>query len=375
MIERNRDKCINIMEKVAKEKKIKPIEEEEYKKMKKDLKKKKAPDQQEWRYEWIECAGKDLEESLQEMLNKILETKIQPKEWKEMRIKSIAKDSKKKMEIESRRGLFLTNIISKCMEKVLLNRRKEEIEAQITAFQSGGIKGRSISDNLFILNTVIDEYRIKKENLYILFGDLEKCFDKLCLKDCIIELVECGIPVEEAIFLYEMNTNIEAEVDTPSGKTKAIKIKEVVRQGTIYGPMLCGISTDRITKMGKAESLVIEDVELKCPIFVDDIAAMGKKKHIEDIAEKMKILETTKKFVFNITKGKSEVLVIKNNKKEEEEVVEIEVRKGKIGKTGEYKYLGDYYSKEGNNILKFRKGWQRQSIWHTKKEEWEMGKV
>ena len=71
---------------------------------------------------------------------------------------------------------------------------------------------------------------------------------------------------------------------------------------------------------------------------------------------KMKILETTKKFVFNVKKGKSELLVIKNNKKEEEEeeeeVVEIEVRKGKIGKTEEYKYLGDYYSKEGNNNRK-----------------------
>ena len=77
-----------------------------------------------------------------------------------------------------------------------------------------------------------------------------------------------------------MNKNIEAEVDTPSGKTQPIKINEVVRQGTIYGPMLCGISTDRINKMGKVESLVIEDVELKYPIFVDVIAAMGKKKHI-----------------------------------------------------------------------------------------------
>ena len=56
--------------------------------------------------------------------------------------------------------------------------------------------------------------------------------------------------------------------------------------------MLCGISTDRINKMGKGEPLVIEDVEVKYPIFVDDIAAMGKKKHIEEMAEKMKILET-----------------------------------------------------------------------------------
>ena len=266
-IERNRDKCIKIMEKVSEEKEIRPIQEEEYKHMKEELKKKKAPDQQGWRYEWVECAGKDLEESIKEMMNTMLEMKIQPKEWKEMRIKSIAKDSRKKMEMENRRGLFLTNILSKCMEKLLLNRRKEEIEGNITPFQCGGVKGRSICDNLFILNTVMDEYRERKENLYILFGDLEKCYDKLCLKDCIIELVEIGVPVEEAMYIYGMNRNIEAEVDTPLGKTEPINIKEVVRQGTIYGTTLWGISTDRINKMGRAEYVVYWRCRGKVPDF------------------------------------------------------------------------------------------------------------
>ena len=34
----------------------------------------------------------------------------------------------------------------------------------------------------------MNEYRISKMNLYLFFGDLEKCFDKLCLKDFILKL-------------------------------------------------------------------------------------------------------------------------------------------------------------------------------------------
>ena len=114
------------------------------------------------------------------------------------------------------------------------------------------------------------------------------------------------------MYIYEMNREIKAEVDTPVGKTEPFVIKEVVRQGTIYGPTLCSITTDRINKMGNDEPVVIGDVIVRCPIFVDDIAGIGKKGDIEKVAEKMKSLEITKKFVFNNKKNKSEILVIRN---------------------------------------------------------------
>ena len=73
----------------------------------------------------------------------------------------------------------------------------------------------------------------ERKNLYILFGDLENCFDKLCLRDCIMELEELGGPIEEAMFIYEMNKNITAEVETPVGIIGSFEIEEVGGQGTI----------------------------------------------------------------------------------------------------------------------------------------------
>ena len=71
------------------------------------------------------------------MMNQYLKEFDYPEEWKRMNIKSVSKNGKKKMEMEYRRGLFLTNILSKCMEKILLNRRRTEIEENMTQFQSG----------------------------------------------------------------------------------------------------------------------------------------------------------------------------------------------------------------------------------------------
>ena len=43
------------------------------------------------------------------------------------------------------------------------------------------------------------------------------------------------------------------------------------------------------------------------------------------------------------------------DKQEETENIEIEVRKGKIGQTDTYKYLGDHYNETGSNVYKIRK--------------------
>ena len=89
----------------------------------------------------------------------------------------------------------------------------------------------------------------KQKELYILFADLEKCFDHLWLKDCIREVVEAGMPAAEAAKIYKMNAKVNVVVETPVGKTEAFQLKEIVRQGTVSAVDLCGVSTDKINKL------------------------------------------------------------------------------------------------------------------------------
>ena len=79
----------------------------------------------------------------------------------------------------------MTNIISKIFEKKLKARNENHIKEELTPYQCGGAPERSVADHLYTLRAIINEYRISKRNLY--FGDLEKCFDKLCIKDSILE--------------------------------------------------------------------------------------------------------------------------------------------------------------------------------------------
>ena len=347
-IEEMVDRCIEAMKKKAEEIPIQPITNKEYEEMKKSLKTKKAPDLQGWFYEMIIHAGQDLEESIKSMMNMILKMKEIPDEWNEMEILPIDKTTGW-LELKNKRGLFLTNIMSKCVETVLFQRREEILRVNLSPFQNGGIAKRRREDNLFMVNHTINEYRKRKKDLYLLFADIEKCFDILWLKDCIIELTRNGTPIEEAMFIYEINKNIKATVRTPVGKTEKIELKEIVRQGTVGGNKLCVVSTDRINRMGS----YLERDGLRYPLFVDDKLGLGDADTLKEMCWKMNTLETTKKYKYNTKTGKSEWMVIKNSRKKEEEL-ELKVASGKIGRTKKYKYVGDMYDEKGKNMSKIK---------------------
>ena len=110
--------------------------------------------------------------------------------------------------------------------------------------QTSGRKQRSIVDNLMILNSIIENQR-QNENLF--FADAKKCFDKLWLKDCLTEMYNLGYSPGTIRSLYEMNKTSNIAVDTPVGKTSSITVQEAVKQGTIFGPIMCCASTSNFS--------------------------------------------------------------------------------------------------------------------------------
>ena len=52
------------------------------------------------------------------------------------------------------------------------------------------MKGKGITDNLFILRGVIDHSKHLQKEIWITFYDTEKCFVSLWLEDCINSLYE-----------------------------------------------------------------------------------------------------------------------------------------------------------------------------------------
>ena len=130
-----------------------------------------------------------------------------------------------------------------------------------------------------------------------------------------MELVRSGTPIEEAMYIYKMNSNVQATVRTPVGDTEEIHLSEIVRQGTVGGNKLCIVSTDRINRMGT----YIEKDGIRYLVFVDDKLGAGNVETLEEMNGKMRTLETTKKYIYNTKKGKTEWMMIKNHRGKEGE--------------------------------------------------------
>ena len=125
-------------------------------------------------------------------------------------------------------------------------------------------------DYLFVLRGLIDHSKYLKKELWITFYDIEKRFDSLWLEDCINSLWRCGVNDDILYLIYLLNRKANIIVRTPYGNTQSFEICNLVKQGTVLGPILNNCSLDDICSEGHGHNM--GTVEIKTLEFVDDIA-------------------------------------------------------------------------------------------------------
>ena len=134
--------------------------------------------------------------------------------------------------------------------------------------QTASKKQRSTTDNIVIVNAIIEKRRIEKRNTYVFFADAVKCFNKLWLQDCITKLAKLGYNKNDLEILYKLNETAQVKINTPYGDIEDIETKEV---GTTYGPIMCCASTARVNEIGEKVICKYGSIEIGMPVFMDDI--------------------------------------------------------------------------------------------------------
>ena len=89
-----------------------------------------------------------------------------PDEFNSMTILATHKKNSKLL-MTSKRGLFLTNIISKIVERVIKQRNAKEMEENSSVMQNGGKKKRSPVDNQLMTRT---SYLLTWKNVLTRYG-------------------------------------------------------------------------------------------------------------------------------------------------------------------------------------------------------------
>ena len=315
------------------------------------LKKRKCCDSKGWKNEHMIYGGEEMITSLLFMFNEMETHRTVPLDWDDMVIKSIHKKGPMQ-DMSKKRGLFLTDVVSKLYEKVLKGRNKQTIDNSVSGNQVGGKKERSTPDQVILLADVVRRNRALGRKTYLIFGDAVKCFDKLWLRDCLLELYKSGVAPQDIYMLYMLNKGANIKIRTPVGETDTFECEEIVKQGTIWGPEMCCVTTDSINRIGEDCTSAIGNVLYGILGYVDDVLGAGTAEKIRTCIRNMRRLEILKKYTFGMDKTK--YMIIETGK-EEDEIIEEEVEGGLVERTEEHEYLGFWVNESGDCELQIQK--------------------
>jgi len=137
----------------------------------------------------------------------------------------------------------------------------------------------------------------------LVLTDAYKCFDRLWLKDCLVDMYEAGAREKEIAYIYRLNRQCEIIINTPVGETNPIEIGEIVKQGTVLEPQMCCASTLKVKKLGPTILTSLSpNLHIGGLTYVDDIAGMGSERVAENTLTALKTMEELKRFTFSTKK-------------------------------------------------------------------------
>ena len=128
--------------------------------------------------ELVQAGGETMIDVLTEICNRIWRTGEWPTPWTQSLIITLPKKGNLQL-CQNYRTISLISHSSKVMLKVILNRLKPQAEEIIAEEQAGFRAGRSTTEQIFNLRILCEKYLQHQQNLYHVFIDFKKAFDRV----------------------------------------------------------------------------------------------------------------------------------------------------------------------------------------------------
>ena len=288
--------------------------------------------------------------------NKLLEGE-KPKQWSDTELKPLPKTGDLSI-TDNYRGIALSPIITKLVNKMILNRIRPKLDPLLRYNQNGFRPGRSTTSHILALRRLIEEVKGYNLNAVIVFIDFKKAFDSVHRGKMLNILKAYGIPSKMVDVIALLYSNTRARVITPDGETDWFDIVAGVLQGDTLAPYLFAIVLDyamRQALLGKEEELgfVLEKRRSRRQLptvvtdtgFADDIALLSNE--ISQAQEMLGRLESqASKIGLQLNAKKTEAMVFNQTSN-----TPLKAKNGTTLKYVEnFKYLGSYMASSQNDF-------------------------
>ena len=128
--------------------------------------------------ELFQADGEDVITTLRTNCNKIWQTGEWPTPWTQSLVITLPKKDNLQ-QCQNYRTISLISHPSKVMLKIIMSRSKPQAENIIAREQAGFRAGRSITEQIFNLRILCEKYLKHQQDLYYVFIDFKKAFDRV----------------------------------------------------------------------------------------------------------------------------------------------------------------------------------------------------
>ena len=221
----------------------------EIKKVCSKLKAGKARDRDDFIFELFNPAicGDDMSQSLQKLFNGIKNNLEIPMFMKKVAITSLYKNKGSKSDFSNQRGIFNVSKIRSILDKILYKDVYDSIDKELSYSNIGARKGRNIRDHLFVVYSIInDVINGTSPSIDIQSIDINKCFDEMWYAETHNDLFDVKVQDRKFALIAKLDEEADVIVKTPAGPTEEFKLKELIMQGSVFGPIKSTVQIDTL---------------------------------------------------------------------------------------------------------------------------------
>lgn len=203
---------------------------------------------------------------LTKLFNEILITTKIPDMWRSSNLIPFYKNKGDVADCGNYRGIKLTSHTLKIWECVLVKRLTKI--TNITPNQCGFTSGVSTIDAIHSVKILMEKYKARKQDLHLIFIDLEKAFDRVP-RGLIWQALRAQLIQEHYVqLIQDLYHNVTTRVVSPAGISKPFEIRVGVHQGSALSPLLFNLVMDYITA----------DIQKPAPwslLYADDVVLVA----------------------------------------------------------------------------------------------------
>ena len=295
--------------------------------------------------ELVQAGGEAMIDILTAICNKIWKTGEWPTTWTQSLVITLPKKGNLQL-CQNYRTINLISHPSKVMLKIILNRLRPQAEEIIAEEQAGFRARRSTTEQIFNLRILCEKYLQHQQNLYHVFIDFKKAFDRVWHEALWATMRKYNINASIIRAIENLYDKAQSAVLFNGSTGEWFRTTVGVRQGCLLSPTLFNIFLERIM----CEAL--DDHEGSVSIggrlitnfrFADDIVVNAEEEEEAGVLID-RLDRTTTRYKMEI--GPDKTKVMKNNPNGFQR--EIKIKGQRLEEVENFKYLGAVNSNEGS---------------------------